>query len=72
MPKILIPSCRQRKAALIGGIHWNSPSSSDTHTPDYTFGTDLQTGAYGDLNGDTKLDWMGVNNDQLYQYINVT
>ena len=57
---------------ILDGYDWNSPSSSDTHTPDYTLGTDLQTGAYGDFNGDRKLDWAGVNDDVLYQYINVT
>jgi hypothetical protein len=57
---------------ILDGYDWDSPSSSETHMPGYTFGTDLQTGAYGDLNGDAKLDWMGVNNDHLYQYINVT
>ncbi|WP_027133450.1 hypothetical protein [Geminicoccus roseus] len=57
---------------ILDGYDWNSPSSSETHTPDYTFGSSHQTGAYGDLNGDSRLDWMGVNNDHLYQYINVT
>ncbi|WGF87493.1 hypothetical protein [Marinivivus vitaminiproducens] len=57
---------------ILDGYDWNDPSGSDIHTPDYQFGTDIQSASMGDFNGDGKIDWTGANGSDFYHYINIT
>ncbi len=57
---------------ILDGYDWTNPSQSDPLTPGYVFGTDIQTGAFGDFNGDGYIDWVGANKSDIHYYINAT